>query len=84
MVSSSPITTVSSYTQFATSTPTNNVSSLGNLSATPRQPYKFNKTRQTYNNYSQKRVFSSTGLFITDRRNRLQGDIVEAVECLKS
>ena len=82
MVSSSPITTVSSHTQFATSTPTNNVSSLGNLSATPRQPY--NKTRQTYNNYSQKRVFSSTGLFITDRRNRLQGDIVEAVECLKS
>ena len=30
------------------------------------------------------RVFSSTGQFITDRRNRRQDDIVEAVECLKS
>ena len=30
------------------------------------------------------RVFSSTGLMITDRRNRLKEDIIEAVECLKS
>ena len=30
------------------------------------------------------RVFSSTGLLITDRRNRLKNDVVEAVECLKS
>jgi len=30
------------------------------------------------------RVFSSTGLLITDRRNRLREDIIEAVECLKS
>jgi len=30
------------------------------------------------------RVFSSTGLLITDRRNRLKEDIIEAVECLKS
>lgn len=30
------------------------------------------------------RVFSSTGLLITDRRNRLKDDIVEAVECMKS
>ena len=30
------------------------------------------------------RVFSSTGLMITDRRNRLKEDIVEAVECMKS
>ena len=30
------------------------------------------------------RVFSSSGLLITDRRNRLKEDIIEAVECLKS
>ena len=30
------------------------------------------------------RVFSSTGLMITDRRNRLKEDIIEAVECMKS
>jgi hypothetical protein len=29
------------------------------------------------------RVFSQTKLFITDQRNRLSDDIVEAVECLK-
>ena len=30
------------------------------------------------------RVFSSTGLMITDGRNRLKEDIIEAVECMKS
>lgn len=30
------------------------------------------------------RVFSSSGLMITDRRNRLKEDIIEAVECMKS
>lgn len=30
------------------------------------------------------RVFSSTGLMITDRRSRLKEDIIEAVECMKS
>jgi len=30
------------------------------------------------------RVFSSTGLMITDRRNRLKEDIIEAAECMKS
>jgi len=30
------------------------------------------------------RVFSSTGLLITDRRNRLKEDTIQAVECLKS
>ena len=29
------------------------------------------------------RVFSSTGLMVTDRRNRLKEDIIEAVECMK-
>ena len=29
-------------------------------------------------------VFSSTGLMVTDRRNRLKEDIIEAVECMKS
>ena len=30
------------------------------------------------------RVFSSLGLLLTDRRNRLKGSVVEAAECLKS
>ena len=30
------------------------------------------------------RVFSSTGLMVTDRRNRLKEDIIEAAECMKS
>lgn len=30
------------------------------------------------------RVFSSTGMMITDRRNRLKEDVIEAVECMKS
>ena len=29
------------------------------------------------------RVFSSTVLFITDRRNRLKEDVIEAAECMK-
>ena len=29
-------------------------------------------------------VFSSTGLMVTDRRNRLEEDIIEAVESMKS
>ena len=30
------------------------------------------------------RVFSSTRLMVTDRRNRLKEDIIEAAECMKS
>ena len=30
------------------------------------------------------RVFSSTGLMLTDRRNRLKEDVIEAAECMKS
>ena len=30
------------------------------------------------------RVFSSTGLMVTDRRNRLKEDIIEAAECMRS
>jgi len=30
------------------------------------------------------RVFSSTGVMVTDRRNRLWEDVVEVVECMKS
>ena len=30
------------------------------------------------------RVFSSTGMMVTDRRNRLKEDVIEAVECMKS
>jgi len=30
------------------------------------------------------RVFSSSALLLTDRRNRLKEDIIEAAECLKS
>jgi len=30
------------------------------------------------------RVFSSIGLMVTDRCNRLKEDILEAVECMKS
>ncbi|RPA71004.1 hypothetical protein BJ508DRAFT_190807, partial [Ascobolus immersus RN42] len=30
------------------------------------------------------RVFSGAGLTVSDRRNRLQSDIIEATECLKS
>jgi len=30
------------------------------------------------------RVFSSTGLMVTDRRNWLKEDIIEAAECMKS
>jgi len=29
-------------------------------------------------------VFSSTGLMLTDRRNRLKEDVIEAAECMKS
>ena len=29
-------------------------------------------------------VFSSTGLMVTDRRNRLKEDAIEAVECMMS
>lgn len=32
---------------------------------------------------SSERAFSSAGLTISKRRNRLQGDIVEALQCLK-
>ena len=30
------------------------------------------------------RVFSSSGLLLTDRRNRLKEDIIEGAECMKS
>jgi len=30
------------------------------------------------------RAFRSTGLMVTDRRNRLKEDIIEAAECMKS
>jgi hypothetical protein len=33
---------------------------------------------------SSERAFSSAGLTISKRRNRLKGDIVEALQCLKS
>jgi hypothetical protein len=33
---------------------------------------------------SSERVFSSAGITISKRRNRLDGDIVEALQCLKS
>jgi hypothetical protein len=32
---------------------------------------------------SSERAFSSAGLTLSKRRNRLQGDIVEALQCLK-
>jgi len=32
---------------------------------------------------SSERAFSAAGITITKRRNRLQGDIVEALECIK-
>lgn len=32
---------------------------------------------------SSERAFSSAGITISKRRNRLQGDIVEALQCLK-
>ncbi len=33
---------------------------------------------------SSESVFSGAGITITKRRNRLQGDIIEALQCLKS
>ena len=30
------------------------------------------------------RLVSSTGMMVTDRRNRLKEDVTEAVECMKS
>jgi hypothetical protein len=32
---------------------------------------------------SSERAFSAAGITISKRRNRLQGDIVEAIECIK-
>jgi len=29
-------------------------------------------------------VFSSTGMMVTDKRNRLKEDVIEVVECMKS